>query len=299
MRILVAGGTGFLGREITRALVERGHTLSVLSRSRPSAGLLPPEVQWLAGDVTDPASLARPLAGVDAVVDAVQFPNSPIENPRKGLTFERIDLGGTRNLVDASVAAGVSRFIGLSGVGAAPDAAYPWHRFKWQEEQHIVASGLAHTIFRPSWTYGPGDVSLNRFLGFARRLPFVPVIGDGRTRINPLFVNDLAVHVAAALEDPSSHSGLFEIGGPEVLTMDQVIRTALEVAGRRRPLFHQPKALMKVIAGALQFAPGRPLTPGAVDFITMDGTADTSALVAAFGLRLTPLPEALASYLRP
>lgn len=297
MKVLIAGGTGFLGREITKCAIEAGHDVTVLSRRQLPPGAVAPGAKSVAGDVTKPETLPGALAGFDAVVDAVQFPNSPVENPRKGYTFERIDLGGTKNLVDAAKAAGVPRFIGLSGVGAGEYAEFHWLRFKWQEEQHIGASGLDYTIFRPSWIYGPDDVSLNKFLGFAKVLPFVPVIGNGKTQINPLFVGDLGVHVVASLDNANTHRQLFEIGGPEVLSMDQVIRTALKVRGKKRFLLHNPKPLMKLVASAIQFAPGRPLTPGAIDFITMDGVADNTALTAAFGRTLTALADGLASYL--
>ena len=294
MRIVVAGGSGLLGREITRQLLDAGHEVAVLSRSATSAES---GATGLRGDVTEPASLEGKLAGADAVVDAVQFPNSPIEDPKKGRTFERFDLGGTKNLVNASRAQGVGQFVGLSGVGAAEDARYHWLRFKWQEEEHIRASGIGYTIFRPSWVYGPRDASLNRFLGFARFLPFVPVIGNGKTRINPLFVNDLAQHVTAAIDNKQALGRIFEIGGPQVLTMDEVVRTALRVSGKRRLLLHQPAGLMKAVASVVQHVPGRPLTPGAIDFITMDGVADITALVGTFGLPLTPLEQGLQGYL--
>jgi uncharacterized protein YbjT (DUF2867 family) len=297
VNVVVAGGTGFLGREITSALLDGGHTVTVLSRNRPDRDPLDPRASWRQGDVTEPEGLADALRGADAVVDAVQFPNSPIENRRRGYTFERIDLGGTKNLVDAGRAAGVGQFIGLSGVGADETAPYHWLRFKWQEEQHIMASGLPYTIFRPSWIFGRRDVSLNRFLGFARFLPFIPVIGNGKTRINPLYAPDLGSHVAAAVGNVAATGKLFEIGGPAVLTMDEVIRGALRAAGKRRMLLHNPKPLMKAAASVLQFAPGPPLTPDAVDFITMDGIADTGPLQATFGLPLTNLDDALAAYL--
>ncbi|WBL35819.1 NAD-dependent epimerase/dehydratase family protein [Tepidiforma flava] len=298
MKVAVAGGTGLLGRAITTALLDAGHEVVVGSRSRPAKDPIDSRAQWVSVDVMAPATLPALLAGADAVVDAVQFPNSPIENPKKGYTFERIDLGGTRNLVDAAKAAGTPLFIGLSGVGAAEHAAYHWLRFKWQEEQHIAASGVPYVVFRPSWIYGPRDVSLNRFLGFAKFLPFVPVIGNGKTRINPLFIDDLAAHVVAALEKPEARGRIFEIGGPAVMTMDEVITTALRVAGKRRFLLHSPKPLMKLVASVAQYAPGRPLTRGAIDFITMDGIADTTALGEVFGLKLTPLEEGLATYLK-
>lgn len=297
MNVVVAGGTGLLGRAITKALLDAGHTVVVASRSQPARDPIDARASWVRADVTDPSTLPAALAGADAVVDAVQFPNSPIEDPKKGLTFERIDLGGTKNLVDAAKAAGVPRFVGLSGVGAAEDATFHWLRYKWAEEQHIKASGVPFTMFRPSWIYGPRDVSLNRFLGFARFLPFIPIVGDGKTRISALFIDDLAVHVVAAVERDDVRGRIFEIGGPDVLSMDEVVRAALKAAGKKRFLMHQPASLMRMVAGIAQRLPGRLLTPDAVDFITMDGVADTGPLVEAFGLRLTPIAEGLATYL--
>ena len=297
MRILVAGGTGFLGREIAKQAIAAGHDVTVMSRSNPEDDPVDPAARWVRGDVTRPETLTGVLEGFDVVVDAVQFPGSPFEDPKKGWTFEHIDLQGTRNLVEAARLAMTPHFIDISGVGAAPDARYHWLRFKWDEEQAIAASGVPSTIFRPGWVYGPRDASLNRFLGFAKILPFVPVVGDGKSRLNPLFVTDLGKHVAAAAAGNANTFGLFEIGGPETLTMDDVIRAALHASGRHRPLFNQPKALMKAVASVVQFAPGRPLTPDGIEFVTMDALADTTALREAFGLPLTPLAEGLASYL--
>lgn len=297
MKVVVAGGTGLLGREIVQAMLDAGHEVVVASRSQPSDGAMQPRATWVSVDVTNPSTLAPAFEGADVIVDAVQFPNSPIENPKKGFTFERIDLGGTKNLVDAAKEAGVPHFILVSGVGADEDGEYHWLRYKWQEEQHLKASGVPYTIIRPSWIYGPRDVSLNRFLNFAKFLPFIPVIGNGKTRINPLFVGDLAAHVAATPGNAAAMGKTFEIGGPTVMTMDEVIRTALRVAGKKRFLLHNPKPIMKLVASVIQYAPGRPLTPDAIEFITMDGVADTAELERVYGLKLHSLEEGLSTYL--
>lgn len=297
MKVTVAGGTGLLGRAITTALLDSGHDVTVASRSNPSKDPIDSRAKWVRADVTDPSTLAAALAGAEAVVDAVQFPNSPIENPKKGFTFERIDLGGTKNLVDAAKSAGVPRFIGISGVGADETAKFHWLRFKFQEEEYIKASGVPYTILRGTWIYGPRDVSLNRFLGFAKFLPFIPVIGNGKTRINALFIGDLSAHVAAAVSRDDLRGRTFEVGGPRIMTMDEVVRAALKAAGKKRFIIHQPNWLMKTVAGIIQHVPGRPLTPDAIEFITMDGIADTGPLEEAFGLRLTPIEEGLATYL--
>jgi NADH dehydrogenase len=132
----------------------------------------------------------------------------------------------------------------------------------------------------------------------SRFLPFVPLIGDaGRQRLQPVFVDDVARVVAESLEKPDGEGRTFEVGGPEVLTMREVVKTALEVTGRRRLLLSAPKPLMKAAASLLQFAPGRPLTPAAVDFVTNDALADPAEVERALGLKMRPLREALATYL--
>ena len=141
-------------------------------------------------------------------------------------------------------------------------------------------------------------MALNRFLGMSRFLPFVPLIGNaGKQRLQPVFVDDVARAVAESLEKPAAENRVFEIGGPEALSMTQIVRTALDVVGRRRLMLAAPRPVMKLVASVLQFAPGRPLTPDAVDFITMDALADPSEIEAALGIKMTPLREALATYL--
>jgi NADH dehydrogenase len=300
--ILVAGGTGFVGGGIVRELARRGKPVAVLTRNATKAATRFPhsEVEYREGDVREPASLAAALQGVEVVIGCVQFPNSPIENRRRGYTFEEIDAVGTERLVEAAKAAGVQRYIYLSGAGAAPDAKYHWFRAKWRAETAVRGSGITYVIFRPSWVYGPEDHSLNRFLTMSRFLPFVPIIGDGsRQRLQPVFIDDLGWAVAEAVDNRAADNRVFEIGGPAVLTMREIVRTALAVMGRRRFPLRIPKVLMKAQATLLRFLPGPPLTPDAIDFITMDALADSSELVEALGLRLTSLREGLSTYLGP
>jgi NADH dehydrogenase len=253
-----------------------------------------------AADVREPATLAPALAGADTVIGCVQFPNSPIENHGRGYTFENIDAVGTENLIEAARGAGVKRYVYLSGAGAAPDAEYHWFRAKWRAETAVRESGLTYTILRPSWVFGPEDNALNRFLGMSRFLPFVPLIGNaGKQQLQPVFIDDIGRAAAEALTHPTADNQVFEIGGPEVLTMRDIVRTALQVAGRRRLLFSAPKSVMKVAASVLRYAPGRPLTPDAVEFITMDAVADPTRVEHVLGLRMTPLREALSTYLAP
>jgi NADH dehydrogenase len=249
------------------------------------------------GDVREPSSLAAAFEGVETVINAVQFPNSPIENKGKGYTFEQVDYQGTVNQVEAAKAAGVGRIVYVSGADAAPDAEKHWFVFKWRAEEAVRASGITHVILRPTWIYGPEDVSLNRFVAFARRLPFVPTFGNGRQAMQPLFIDDIARLLADALDKPEADGQTFVVGGPERISMDDVVKTALDVAGLKKPILHQPAALGKLMATFLQFLPGPPLTPDAIDFITHEAIADNTALERVFAPKLTPLRDGLATYL--
>lgn len=296
--ILVAGGSGFIGAALVRRLAGAGSDVAVMTahagRSRArieSLGAHPVE-----GDVRDPSSLDRAVAGADAVVQALTFPTFPVQKPRKGYTFEEFDHLGTERLVHASVAAGVRRFVFCSGAGAAPDAPKVWFRAKWEGEQAVRGAGIAHVVLRPSWVYGPEDRALNKFVAFHRWLPFVPVIGDGRQRLQPVFVDDVAQALAQAAT-PHGPTGTFEIGGPDVMDMHGVLAAMMEVRGKRKPLVHFPPALPKLAGFFLQVLPRPPLSPEAVDFATGDALADTDSLLRAFDLRLTPLRDGLSTYL--
>jgi len=298
--ILVVGGTGFVGAVVVRELVRRGEKVAVLTRaaSRQTDRFPGLGVEYREGDVRRPETLATAMAGIDAVIGSQTFPNLPVENPAKGHTWEEIDARGTENLVAAAKQAGVTRYVYISGAGAAPDAPQHWFRSKWRAEEAVRNSGLAYTILRPSWVYGPEDKALNRFMGMARFLPFVPLIGNpSKQRLQPVFVEDVAKAAAESFTNPAAENETFEIGGPEALTMREIVRTALAVSGRRRLVLAAPKSVVKTFASVLKRVPGRPFTPDAVEFVTMDALADSSRLEDALGLRMTPLREGLATYM--
>jgi NADH dehydrogenase len=183
-------------------------------------------------------------------------------------------------------------------VGAAPDAPKHWYRAKWAGEEAIRASGTPHTIIRPSWAYGPEDRALNRFVSFHRWLPFVPVVGSGEQRLQPVFIDDVAEAFARAVR-ADGPVGTFELGGPDVMSMNEVLRTMMEVRGKRKPLVHVPAVLPKLAGFFAQVLPKPPLTPDAVDFLLADAVADLAPTLRAFGIGLTPLREGLSTYLAP
>jgi len=296
--ILVAGGSGFIGSAVVKRLVHTGAEVVVMTahpeRSRKRIENL--GARPVQGDVLDPTSLVKAVAGMGAVIQTLTFPTFPVEKPRKRFTFEEFDHFGTERLVSAAANAGARRFVYCSGIGAAPDATEVRFRAKWEGEEAVRASGIPHAIIRPSWVYGPQDIALNKFVAFHRWLPFVPVVGDGSQRLQPVFVEDVAEALAQAA-GPGAPTGTFEIGGSDVMTMDEILRVMMEVRGKRKPLIHFPVWMPKLAAFFLQVLPKPPLSPDAVDFAVGDVLADTGPLLEAFDVNLTPLREGLATYL--
>jgi NADH dehydrogenase len=208
-----------------------------------------------------------------------------------------IDAKGTEHVVASSVKAGVRRIVYLSGAGTSPERTEPWFRAKVIAERAIERSGLEYVILRPSWVYGPDDRSLNRFVAFVRYLPVVPIIGDGKNRVQPISVFDVAKVVAVAVFNEEATNRVFDLGGPEELTMDEIVGRVQKVLGTHRMLLHQPAALVKVASTALQVLPAPPISPEAVDFILQESHVDPKPAERTFGIAFTPLEEGLRQYL--
>lgn len=329
MRILVSGATGFVGSVITRHLLDSGHNVRAMSRSTADAlkkftsyesgrrGLADGRLTFVQADVTKPASLNAAVHEIDAVIQAAQFRGAPVEDPARGLTYMEVDRNGTLNLLGAlaqvygEVTAGptVARFpndapsfLYMSGFTVSADAREPWNRAKWQAEEAIRGSGLDWVIIRSCWAYGPEDSALNRIIGYSNHLPFVPIFGRGEVPLTPVFVEDIGRLFALLMTHPEkARDTTLNLGGPDLVTLNQFLRMALEAMGRRRPTLHIPKRVGRVQGELLQRLPGRPLTPDAVDFVSQAGAiseADRQLLAERFPeFRLTPLREGLGTYL--
>ena len=179
------------------------------------------------------------------------------------------------------------QFIYISGAAADENSTHPGFRAKGRAERAIRESGLTYTVFRPSLVYGLEDKVVN---GLARAIRFAPVFGvpgTGRQKVQPVLVDDLAACVMLAVSG-RGRNGTYDIGGPDLMTFDEMMRIIMEASGHRRPLFHIPETIMRGVAGLLEKLPKPLLSRDAVTFVTADNACDINALVDEFGINLTP-----------
>jgi NADH dehydrogenase len=299
VKIVAVGGTGFIGRHVTRALLDDGHAVTVMSRNPGAVTGIPllSGANATRGDVTDASSLSGTLEGADAVVMVITFPNYPMELPRKGLTFERYEAEGSRNLLVEAKRAGVDRFLFVSGAGADSKSDKTWYRAKGLAEEAIRASGIDYVIIRPSWVYGPGDKSVNKLVKMVKLSPVVPRLGMKAQRIQPLYVGDFAEAVRQAFARDEAWNKTFEIGGPEVLTMEEVIEGIADALGKKRVQVPVPMALAKAGTAPLVLLPKPPMTPTGVEFAAQDGLIDMRLTTRILGISPVTFKDGLSKYL--
>jgi len=287
LKILVTGGTGFVGTHLVNALLRRDHAVAVLER-RPGAtrNRFNRPVEAVSGDVLDEGSLERAASSRDAVIHLVGIIHE------KGLqTFDRMHREAVEHVVAATRAAGVRRLLHMSAMGSAEDAPSDYGRTKAAGEKAVRGSGLDWTIFRPSIVFGPGDGFVSLLASIVLGNPgFIPVIGPGLTRFLPVSVYDVARVFADALEKPATVRETYEVGGPQVLTLNQIYREIAAAVGKpRKPLVHFPLWWGRFLAGRFEWAARKgwlddpPLTRDQLRSLSRDNSADTSSTVALFG----------------
>ena len=288
-RVFVTGATGFVGRAVVQALRAEGHAVRCLVRRGSEPDLHGFEaIERVEGDILDPAAaLEADISGCDTVVHLVGIIR---EYPSRGITFERIHHEGTRNVVQAAVAAGARRFLHMSALGTRSGARSRYHQTKWAGEEAVRGSGLAWTIFRPSIIYGPGDGFLSLLAGMVKRLPVVPVLGDGRNRLQPVPVEQVAAGFARAVTHEASTKQTYSVAGPDALSMVEVLTMLGTALHRRVRLARVPLTLVRPMALALHRLPSFPLTPDQLLMLEEDNVGDPQSFYTAF--KLTPVPFA-------
>ncbi len=287
--ILVTGGSGFVGPHVVHALRAADLQVRCLVRDPTRSGALE---RWgcevVRGDVTDAASVRRAVEGCDTVVHLVAILAGTPED------FERVMIGGGRNVVEAARAEGVGRFVLMSALGTGEETKdlVPYYHAKWRVEQAVQESGIDHTIFRPSFIFGSDGGILPTLLRLVRWSPVTPIMGDGRQRSQPIWVEDVAAFFARSLELEEARNRTFELGGPEAVTWNQLYERIRHVLGKRRATVHLPIALMRKQAALLERLPRPPLTR---DQLTMlqgpDNVCDMRPALATFELPLVGLSE--------
>ncbi len=286
MKILVTGGTGFVGTHLVNALLRRGHSVAVLARHPEDArNRFNRPVERIRGDVLYPPSLVSAFAGRDAVINLVG-----IIHEKGGLTFDRAHREGAENVVAAATEAKVPRLLHMSAMGASEDAPSEYGRTKAAGERAVRGSGLDWTVFRPSIVFGPGDGFVSLLAPIVKKNPlFIPVIGKGETRFQPVSVYDVARLFGDALEKPETVGRAFDVGGPDVLTMNEIYREIATVLGKRnKPLVHLPLWWGRLLAGFFEFLarrgwiPAPPLTRDQLRSLSRDNVGDLSETVAVF-----------------
>jgi len=289
-RVFVTGATGFVGRTVIQALRAEGYVVRCLVRRGSERDLRGVEaIERVEGDVLSPQTLEEGMAGCDAVVHLVGIIR---EHVPTNTTFYRVHVQGTGNVVAAAASVGVRRYIHMSALGAREGARSRYHQTKWAAEEAVHACSLPWTIVRPSVIYGRGDGFVSLLVWVVRRLPVVPLIGGGR--LQPVPVEQVAQGVARALSRPSAVKQTYEVGGPDRVTLGELVDLIGKVLGRRRILkFNVPRVVVRVATRALHRLPYFPLTPDQLLMLEEDNVCDPAPFFSTFGLAPLPLATGL------
>jgi len=286
--ILVTGASGYLGSHIVRRLAAQGQPVRVLVRNRAYAeaeGRLGDlSVEWVEGDVTKPNTLPPAVNGVEAVIHTVA-----IAIEKGGRTYDSINYQGTVNIVDAVKAAGVKRFINICQLGADSKLPYRFLASKGKAQEYVAASGLDWTAVRPCVIWGPEDEFANTFAKLVPLSPIIyPIIGNGRAAFQPVWVEDVVTAVVKSLTDPTTIGQEYELGGPEILTIEEIERRMFKAIGASRLMLPFPIPLLRIIVTLMELLlPAPPVTTSLLDLLAVDNTVQGQNGL----LRFEPTPK--------
>jgi len=294
MLVAITGATGFVGRHLASLFLRRDHRVRALVRDPSRAEFLAAQgAELVVGSLDNDAALTRLLDGADAAVHLVG-----IIVEQGSATFSAVHVDGTRRLLGAAQAAKVRRVIHMSALGARPDErATPYHRTKWQAEELVRSSGVPAVILRPALISGPESVPIRVLRRMHRWSPVIPVFGDGQFPIQPVWIEDIALAFALALER-ADIAGSFELGGPVVMPYEEFVRAIGRAAGHPRPLVHVPLTLVRWTARALDpLGPAAPLTSIQLQMLLEGSRTQSNAIKTVFGIQPLSFEEGLRRFL--
>ena len=293
--VTVFGGSGFLGRNVVRALCKLDYRVRVAVRRPELAFHLQPlgrvgQVHAVQANLRYPASVEAAMRDSHVVINLVGV---LAESGKQ--TFGAVQAEGAGAIAKAAAACGAA-MVHVSAIGADEQSASSYARAKAAGEKAVLAAVPSATIFRPSVVFGPDDEFTNRFATLAQMSPVLPLVGEA-TKMQPVYVGDVATAIANAVEGKARQGAIYELGGPDVMTMRRIIETILEITGRKRMLVPLPSGLARFNAAFLQYAPGAlKLTPDQVTLLQSDNIVSEAAKAAGLtleGLGITPDPLAV------
>ncbi len=293
--ILVTGGTGFVGSHLVKRLALEKIRTRCLVRESSNIGLLKElGIEVAYGDMIDKDSLKKAMQGVRAVIHLVG-----IIVEHKGATFEIIHTQGTKNLVEASKAASVQRFIYISALSARENARSRYHKTKWEAERSVVNSGMEYVIFRPSIMIGEGGEFIIMLSRIVLQAPIIPVV-DGESRVQPIYVENTVDCLIRSLTNPKTANRVFEIAGPDRITYKELFLTLMEVLEIDKPILQIPITFMWPVAYILERVMKKPpITTQQLIMLQEDNICDINEMQKVFNLKLVPFKEALKTFLSP
>ncbi|MBI4220708.1 MAG: NAD-dependent epimerase/dehydratase family protein [Chloroflexi bacterium] len=284
--IVVTGGAGFLGRRVVAALREHNRSVRVLIRRPAQAEVVKPYgVEAAYGDTRDADSLNRAFEGATGLIHLVA-----VIRIRGGATFRSVNVEGTRNVYSAASVCGVRRSVLVSAIGAAPRSPEPYFASRWEGEEEARASGIATTVVRFSSLFGEGDEFFNVMAALVKVAPVVPIPGKGKTRFQPIHVEDAAQVCVRALQDDSKIGRTYELGGPDVLTYRQMVSTTARAMGKRRLQAPAPPAVMGPAVTAMSWLMETPpVTPDQFRMLRYDSVGKPGLVESEFRFKPRPL----------
>lgn len=292
--VTVFGGSGFVGRHTVSALARRGYRIRSAERRPDLAGHLQPmgavgQIQPVQSNLRFPESIAHAVEGADAVVNAVG-----ILAPSGRQTFEAIHVDGARAIARAAREAGAKRFVHISAIGADKASAAHYARSKAAGEQAVLEEFPSAIIVRPSIVFGPEDDFFNRFAAMARVSPIMPLVGGGKTKFQPVYVGDVALAIANAVDGAGKPGTVYELGGPEILSFRQLLDMTQTYAGRHKPYFPLPFWLASLQAMLTAPLPNawRPVTADQVRLLKRDNVVGETAISDGRTLAGLGVPQA-------